>query len=379
MRVVQAFGRERSFTARFRDTNEDQYDANIETVRISAKYFPVVEFAGVAGTAVIVGSAAGSSTSDVVTVGTVAAFVLYLQQPVRAGPAAQPALQHRAVGGRGAAASSSACSTRRPSIAERPGAVDLPADGAIDVEDVTFAYGERAGAARRVAARSRAGERLALVGPTGAGQVDAGQADRALLRPDRGRGARRRRRPARRDAALAARAHRRRAAGGLPVRRHDPRQRARRPAGSHRRRGRRRARRARARSTASRRSPTGSTPRCASAARACRPGSGSSCRSRAPRSPTRRCSCSTRRRRTSTPAPSTSSSTRSNGSWRAARSIVVAHRLSTAARADRIAVVDDGRLAELGTHDELVALDGHYASLYRSWVAHHAEPGVTRG
>jgi ABC-type multidrug transport system fused ATPase/permease subunit len=49
--------------------------------------------------------------------------------------------------------------------------------------------------------------------------------------------------------------------------------------------------------------------------------------------------------------------------------IVVAHRLSTAARADRIAVVDDGRLAELGTHDELVAAGGRYARLYESWVA----------
>ena len=38
-----------------RRTNEDQYAANIETVNISAKYFPVVEFAGMAGTAVIIG------------------------------------------------------------------------------------------------------------------------------------------------------------------------------------------------------------------------------------------------------------------------------------------------------------------------------------
>src|SRR5439155_1548559 len=38
--------------------------------------------------------------------------------------------------------------------------------------------------------------------------------------------------------------------------------------------------------------------------------------------------------------------------------VVVAHRLSTAARADRVAVVDDGVLAELGTHDELIARGG---------------------
>ena len=47
--------------------------------------------------------------------------------------------------------------------------------------------------------------------------------------------------------------------------------------------------------------------------------------------------------------------------------VVVAHRLSTAARADRIAVVDDGCIAELGTHDDLIAHEGRYASLYAAW------------
>jgi ATP-binding cassette subfamily B protein len=51
--------------------------------------------------------------------------------------------------------------------------------------------------------------------------------------------------------------------------------------------------------------------------------------------------------------------------------IVVAHRLSTAARADRIGVVDDGRLVELGSHEELLAHEGRYASLYAAWMAHH--------
>jgi ATP-binding cassette, subfamily B, bacterial len=48
--------------------------------------------------------------------------------------------------------------------------------------------------------------------------------------------------------------------------------------------------------------------------------------------------------------------------------IVVAHRLSTVQRADRVAVVDHGRLAELGTHDELMALGGRYAALADAWA-----------
>jgi ATP-binding cassette, subfamily B, bacterial len=57
--------------------------------------------------------------------------------------------------------------------------------------------------------------------------------------------------------------------------------------------------------------------------------------------------------------------------------ILIAHRLATAMRADRIAVVDDGEVIELGSHAELLAQRGQYAAMFETWQRHMSGRGAS--
>jgi ATP-binding cassette subfamily B protein len=370
VRVVQAFGREGSFTRRFSRTNEDQYEANLETVRISAKYFPVVEFSGVAGTAAIIGWGGYLSSIGVVTVGTVAAFVLYLNSLFE--PVQQLSQLYNTVQAAGAALSKIfGVLDTRASVAQRPGAVDLPTDGEVEVEQVTFAYAEEP-VLRDVSLTISAGERIALVGPTGAGKSTLAKLIARFYDPTSG--------TVRVD--------------GVDL--HDATLRSLRErvvvvpqegflfAGSLRdnvRVGRPEATDAEVEGALS---ALGLLDRF----RAFPEGLATEVRERGSRlSAGERQLVSLARAALADPAVLVLDEATSNldpGTEQQVEAalerlmhgrtvVVVAHRLSTAARADRIAVIYDGRLSELGTHAELVAHEGHYAILHRAWAAHQAE------
>jgi ATP-binding cassette subfamily B protein len=367
VRVVQAFGRETAFTRRFRETNEAQYDANLETVRISTKYFPFVEFCGVVGVAVIIGIGGLFVDQGIVTVGTIGAFVLYLNYLFD--PVQQLSQLYNTVQSAGAALNKLfELLDTDASITERPGAVDLPAEGALEVDDVSFAYFGREDVLRDVTLTVAPGERIALVGPTGAGKstlakliarfydprvgavrfgaVDLRDATMRTLRerivvvPQEGflfagtiRDNVRIGRPGATDEEVDA------ALEALGVREHFA---------------------------------------------ALPEGLDTEVRERGSRlSAGERQLVSLARAALADPALLVLDEATSNldpGTEHAVERalevltsgrtvVVVAHRLSTAARADRVAVVDEGVLAELGTHAELIRREGRYASLFASWSA----------
>ncbi len=377
VRVVQAFGRERGWIRRFHATNEAQYDANLETVRISARYFPFVEFTGVLGIAVVVGVGGYFVDQSIITVGTVLAFVLYLNSLFE--PIQQLSQLYNTVQSAGAALHKVfALMDTEGVVQEKPGAVDLPERGSIEVTDVGFAYGggppDTAGVShpvgpvvlRDVSLSVHPGERVALVGPTGAGKstlaklmvrfydpregmvrfggVDLREATMSSLRtrivvvPQEGflfagtvrdnvRVGRPEATDAEVEAAVAAIGLSEIFAGfpeGLDT---EVRERGSRLSAGEK--------------------------QLVSLARATLADPALLVLDEA----------------TSNLDPGTERLVeRSLEKLTAGRTVVVvAHRLSTAARCDRIAVVDDGRLMEIGTHDELLERRGRYSRLFAAW------------
>ena len=169
VRVVQAFAREDVEVERFESGNRDLYDSHMRSVLISAWYLPVIELAGWGTTALTLGFGGWWVHEGILTVGTVAFFVLALSNLFE--PVQQLSQLFNMVQSAGAGLHKLYELLDEPvEVAERPGAVDLPDAGAVEVEGVSFAYGDGPPVLHGVDLHIAAGARLALVGPTGAGK-----------------------------------------------------------------------------------------------------------------------------------------------------------------------------------------------------------------
>jgi len=186
VRVIQAFAREDAEVGRFRGGNRTLYDAHMRSVKIQAWYLPVIEFAGIGTTAAVVGVGGWLVADDVVTVGTVTFFVLTLSNLFE--PVQQLSQLFNIVQSAGAGLNKLFELLDTPvDVAERKGAVDLPDRGDVEVDHVSFAYGPgQAEVLADVSLTLAVGERLALVGPTGAGKSTLAKLMARLYDPTRG-------------------------------------------------------------------------------------------------------------------------------------------------------------------------------------------------
>ena len=184
VRVIQAYGREPEQRRRFKRANRDLYDSHIHSVKVSTWYFGLVESAGVFATAIIVGVGGWLFTRGDVTIGTIIAVVLLFAQLFE--PVQQLSQLYNSV-------QSSAASLNKlfgildtvPDIED--GEHELPSAGELTVEGVGFRYPEtEAAVLSDVSITVADGERLALVGPTGAGKSTLAKLMARLYDPTEG-------------------------------------------------------------------------------------------------------------------------------------------------------------------------------------------------
>jgi ATP-binding cassette subfamily B protein len=171
MRVVQAFARQQLNMERFGTINEQNFEANVNTARISSMYIPLIEWLGGAGVGVILYFGGRGLFGHTASVGTVAAFIFYLNfifQPIQQLSQVYDLLQS------GIAALNKVFGllSIEPEVREAPQPVTLPEPirGRIDFEGVTFGYAADNPVVRDVNVTVQPGQMVALVGATGAGK-----------------------------------------------------------------------------------------------------------------------------------------------------------------------------------------------------------------
>jgi ABC-type multidrug transport system fused ATPase/permease subunit len=190
MRVVRSFGQERRHTDAMTELNEANRLANMRTVYLNASYFPAVEMLAAAGTAVILLYGGSQAIDGAIQIGVIVAFVGYLNtffEPI------QQLSQLYTTYQQGMAALDKIFDLldTAPDMVDAPGAIDPGTlRGEIEMDGVWFSYAEEAEestwALREVDLTVPPGQTLALVGATGAGKSTLAKLVARFYDPQRG-------------------------------------------------------------------------------------------------------------------------------------------------------------------------------------------------
>jgi ATP-binding cassette subfamily B protein len=185
VRVIQAFGREQEQSRRFQATNQSLFDTHMHSIRISMWYFGLVEFCGIIATAGMVGVGGWLVHRGSVSLGVVTAFLLLLSSLFE--PVQQLSQLYNTVQSAGAALQKLyGILDTVPEVDEAPDAVELPTLGEVAVAGVGFEYVPGRPVLSGVTLTVGIGERLALVGPTGAGKSTLAKLMARLYDPSTG-------------------------------------------------------------------------------------------------------------------------------------------------------------------------------------------------
>jgi ATP-binding cassette subfamily B protein len=170
VRAVQAFRRERATAGRLAAANHDERAAHRRTIALASTFFPGIEFLGTAATVVVLGVGGRQVLGGDLDIGTLAAFLLYLRNlfdPVQQLSELYDTFQSATAG----AERVGAVLAEQPSVREAADPLPLPDPrGEVRLERVRFAYAEGAEVLHAVDLHVPAGTTLALIGPTGAGK-----------------------------------------------------------------------------------------------------------------------------------------------------------------------------------------------------------------
>jgi ATP-binding cassette, subfamily B, bacterial len=170
VRAVQAFRRERATAGRLAAANHAERAAHRRTIALASTFFPGIEFLGTAATVVVLGVGGRRVLGGDLEIGTLAAFLLYLRNlfdPVQQLSELYDTFQSATAG----AERVGAVLAEQPSVREAADPLPLPHPrGEVRLEGVRFAYAEGAEVLHGVDLRVPTGTTLALIGPTGAGK-----------------------------------------------------------------------------------------------------------------------------------------------------------------------------------------------------------------
>ena len=170
VRIIQAYGQQDSRIRRFSKSNHALFESHMHSVKVSTWYFGLVEFAGIAATGTVIGVGGWLVHRGSVSLGTVTAFVLLLANLFD--PVQQLSQLYNTV-------QSSTASLHKlyaiidavPDVDEPSDPLPLPLRGDIVVDSVTFSYSRDSPLVlHAISLTISDGERIALVGPTGAGK-----------------------------------------------------------------------------------------------------------------------------------------------------------------------------------------------------------------